>query len=278
MLQQFAPMNHCYQQFQLETFLQDISEIGFQSIDLWTCPTHFYVDNYSHEDTVYLKQQLTKRKLTISCLSPRQSSPLPFHLAAKGSDMIQRTKNYFQQVVYSAHELAVPRIMITSGWSFRDEDWQEAWQRSVELCQWLSDFAESYGVKVAIEPLTSTSTKLVNSLERMQQYLTDVNHQNLKVIIDTGTVFRSQESISQYFQAFGEKIDYCHLTNYQAGQFAHVNWQDGELDLNNILNEFADFGYQGAFCLEFTHPSYRKDPQQIYQITYDQLKKMEEEK
>lgn len=278
MLQQFAPMNHCYQQFQLGTFLQDVSELGFKTIDLWTCPAHFYVDNHSHDETESLKRQLTNLGLKISCISPRQSSPQPFHLAVKGTDMIQRTKNYFQQVIYSAHELEVPRVMITSGWSFRDEAWEEAWKRSVEMCQWLSIFAESNGVKVAIEPLTSTSTKLVNSLERMQQYLTAVNQSNLKVIIDTGTIFRGQESISQYFQAFGETIDYCHLTNYQTGQFAHVNWQDGELDLTNILNEFADFGYQGAFCLEFTHPSYRENPREVYQKTYDQLIKMEEKK
>lgn len=276
-MRRFAPMNHCYQQHQLGKFLKDVSEIGYRTIDLWACPTHFTIDNYRHTDTQHFTQQLKKFGLTVSCLSPRQSCPQPFHLAAKGEEAIRQTKNYFQQVVYSAHELKSPRIMITSGWAFRDEDPAEAWLRSVEMAHWLSRFARSYGIKVAIEPLTPQSTQLVNSLERMECYVSEVDEENLKVIIDTGTISRQKETITDYFQAFGTRIDYCHLTNYQTGQFAHMAWQTGELELRQVLKEFQQQGYQGEFCLEFTHSSYRENPQQIYQATYDQLKLLEEQ-
>ncbi|EOH97500.1 sugar phosphate isomerase/epimerase family protein [Enterococcus pallens] len=276
-MQRFAPMNHCYQQYQLETFLKEISEIGYQTIDLWACPTHFFIDSYSHTDTLTFQQLLKKFSLSVSCLSPRQSCPQPFHLAAKGTEAIRQTKNYFRHVVYSAHELECPRIMITSGWAFHDEDPAAAWLRSVEMAHWLSRFAKSYGIKVAMEPLTPQSTKLVNSLERMKRYLTEVDEENLKVIIDTGTISRQGECIADYFQIFGSCIDYCHLTNYQKGQFAHVAWQTGELKLQQVLEEFQQQGYQGEFCLEFTHSSYRENPRKIYQATYDQLKLLEEQ-
>ncbi|MGY0354276.1 sugar phosphate isomerase/epimerase family protein [Enterococcus avium] len=278
MINRFAPMNLTYQKFQLQTFLNDVSEVGFTKIDLWTCPTHFYVDTFSHSDTDQLKRQLQQKKLSISCISPRQSCPNPFHLAAKDKDMIRRTKNYFQQVVYSAHELEAPRIMITSGWSFNDETREEAWKRSVSLCKWLCRFAESYGVKVAIEPLTPQSTKLVNSIEEMKKYIADVDERNLKIIVDTGTIRREKESLSQYFQVFGEIIDYCHLTNYKKEQFAHVDWTNGERHLASTLKEIEQNHYQGDFCLEYTHRDYFDNPREIYETTYNQILKMEENK
>lgn len=278
MIERFAPMNHCYQQHQLDTFLREVSEIGFKKIDLWTCPTHFYVDNFWHEDVNTLRKKLSEQHLVISCLSPRQSCPNPFHLAVKNTEAIQRTRNYFQQIIYAAHELEVPRIMVTSGWSFQDEAWEVAWGRSVELCRWVCQFAQSYGVKIAIEPLTKSSTKLVNSCDRMFEYFTEVDHKNLKVILDTGTVLRSEDSISKYFKTFGDKIDYCHLTNYQSNQFAHVAWHDGEFELFKVLKELELFGYAGDFCLEYTATKYQKNPKKVYEATYHQIKKMEENK
>lgn len=62
MINRFAPMNLTYQKFQLQTFLNDVSEVGFTKIDLWTCPTHFYVDTFSHSDTDQLKRQLQQKK------------------------------------------------------------------------------------------------------------------------------------------------------------------------------------------------------------------------
>lgn len=276
MIERFAPMNHCFQRYQLDTFLSSISKIGYKKIDIWTCPNHFLLDSYSHSDANVFKNKLRMYDLEVSCLSPRQSCPQPYNLATKDPEMITYVKHYFQNAVYSAHELEIPRIMITSGWSFSDENEEEGWLRSVDMCKWLSSFAEAYGVNVAMEPLTRESTRLVNSFEKIKKYVEDVNESNLKIILETGTIIRSNDTITDYFAHFENKIDYCHLTSYKVGNFSHVSWQDGHLDLNDILREMKRYNYTGDFCLEYTDASYQKNPEKIYADSYKLIRELEE--
>lgn len=274
MLHRLSAMNQSFQRWSFETFLREISHIGFRKIDLWTSPHHFLVDHYQHDDTDALKKKLREYSLEVSCLTPRQSCPQPYHLASK-NEMISDSKKYFQQIVYSAHELEIPRILVTSGWSFEDESLEEAWERSILFCQWLASFSESYGIKIALEPLTKQSSRLVYSLESMKSYVEQVGHSNLTIAVDTGTIIRRGETVSEYFKVFGEKIDYCHLTSYRRDQFAHVAWQDGELPLSKILEEFLKYDYRGDFCLEYTASQYQKKPVEIYLESYNYIKKLE---
>ena len=36
-IEQFAPMNHIYRFYELNDYMKSIAEIGYHSMDLWTC-------------------------------------------------------------------------------------------------------------------------------------------------------------------------------------------------------------------------------------------------
>ena len=39
-IEQFAPMNHIYRFYELNDYMKSIAEIGYHSMDLWTCGSH----------------------------------------------------------------------------------------------------------------------------------------------------------------------------------------------------------------------------------------------
>lgn len=275
-LAKFAPMNQCYQYYSLDTFLEDMSKTGYRKVDLWGGPAHFRITPFFHSNTESLLQKLDKLNLTVTCLTPSQSPPQPYNLANSSSSGYEEMIAYFQQAIYAAYELNIPYVLVTPGWHLIGENVANAWRRSVMSCRLLCMFAAKYGITIVFEPLLEDSIKLVTSLTEVRKYMLDVNRENLKIVIDTGTVFRNGDSFSEYFEVFGESIVYCHLTSYAPGNAGHLSWVDGILDLPSIMKTFEKFDYQGDFCLEYTDKIYRTRPKEVYEKDFALLKKMEE--
>ena len=47
-IEQFAPMNHIYRFYELNDYMKSIAEIGYHSMDLWTCGSHYFVDSNNY--------------------------------------------------------------------------------------------------------------------------------------------------------------------------------------------------------------------------------------
>ena len=130
-IEQFAPMNHIYRFYELNDYMKSIAEIGYHSMDLWTCGSHYFVDSNNYEDTKYIKKLMSQYDIRIVSITPRQSCPNPFHMAVKKTELREKAKQYFQNMILaSAHGLSCPETLITSGWVLfwtRQEAWDRVW-------------------------------------------------------------------------------------------------------------------------------------------------------
>ena len=74
-------------------------------------------------------------------MTPEQSCPKPFHMAAKRPEIRKKAKRYFQHMIRAASELDCDRVLITSGWQFFSED-REKLKREAEAARRLGAAAE----------------------------------------------------------------------------------------------------------------------------------------
>lgn len=88
---------------------------------------------------------MSQYDIRIVSITPRQSCPNPFHMAVKKTELREKAKQYFQNMILAAHELSCPKLLITSGWQSYSETRQEAWDRSVWMVGELCRFAENMG-------------------------------------------------------------------------------------------------------------------------------------
>lgn len=251
--------------------MRSVSGIGYSSIDLWTCGHHFYVDSDYGGDIEHIKKLLQRYHLRIVSMTPRQSCPNPFHMAAKGSEMRERTERYFQNVILAAERLGCTNVLITSGWQYYSEPRQDAWDRSVDMTGRLCRFSEKHGVKLAMETLSSQSTTLVNRLEDLRQMEREVGSEAFAVTADIHTIHNAGEDLQDYFDVFGEKLVLCHFMDYRVSVRAHLAWGDGEADMPAWLDIFRKNGYEGYFVLEFNDSRYLHEPGKTYRKTYQML-------
>lgn len=267
-IEQFAPMNHIYRFYELDDYMKSIAEIGYHSMDLWTCGSHYFVDNYGYENTKHIKKLMDQYSLNIVSITPRQSCPNPFHMAVKKKELREKTKQYFQNMILAAHELSCSKLLITSGWQYYSETRQEAWDRSVWMIGELCRFAEKYGVFLTMETLSRQSTTLVNTIKDLKKMMKAVNSKAFAVTADLHTIHNAGESIQDYFDIFREKLNHCHFMDYKDGVRSHLAWGDGEANIKDILDIFDRNRFLGHFVLEYTDSQYFLEPEKAYEKTF----------
>ena len=161
------------------------------------------------------------------------------------------------------------------GWAYYDESKEDAWNRSVEMMRKVCDYAKANDILVAIEALQPDESVLVNSVEQLKAYLDAVNHPQLKVCIDFGAMARVNNTIQDYFDAFGKDVIHTHFVDGKPT--GHLAWSDGTRDLKQDLLDLEANGYHGYLSLETATSRYYEKPWVAEQTTLKAFEKLGKE-
>lgn len=88
--------------------------------------------------------------------------------------------------------------------------------------------------------------------------LDEVNHPNLKAMIDTTAMGVAGETIDQWFDILGEDIIHMHFID--GNPYGHLIWGDGTHDLKEFLSALKRHNYTGYLGQEITEFDYFNDP------------------
>lgn len=58
------------------------------------------------------------------------------------------------------------------------------WKQMVDLCRWIGPVARQHGVRIAIEPLNTGETNLINTAEEAARLVEEVDHPNIRMLVD----------------------------------------------------------------------------------------------
>lgn len=268
------PTNQIWRYHHFETFLRDVEVLGVHDIDLWLCNQHVNIDAHDIYNLADVKAACERHGVRVSTLTPEQSNPKAYNIASDDGRVLELTGRYYAQVLRLAGELGCGRVSMNAGWFLGDGSREEAWDRMVRAIGTICDMAAADGVTVCVEPLTYKPWRLVCTMGDMKRLVGDVGRENLYVTVDTGTVVRNGELVESYLETFGRKIGYCHLTNCNPAEFAHLGWADdaGTLDGRQLLSMMRTHGYRGDYALEMTCSRYFQDPTAVLARSLGKLK------
>ena len=217
-------INHRY--YSIETFFKAAGEAGYRNIELWTGSMHLYVDCHEHESVDKIRDLAAQYGIKIVCVCPEQNNPKPWNVAVRGEAGQKRILSYFKNVIDVAVELGAPQILVTSGWADLDEPAEDAWARSVAMLRSVCDYADTRGIRVALEALQPSESVLVNTAQDVARILEAVDRPNLKACIDFGAMEVAGDTIDGYFEVLGNKIVHTHFVDVGGGT-THLAWGDG---------------------------------------------------
>jgi protein FrlC len=267
-LSRIAPMNVLYKFFSLDYFLDAVVRCELQTIELWGAAPHVYIEEMSLADTARIRKEIDKRQLNVCCFTPEITN-YPINIAAQELYIRKRSIDYMLKSMHIAAELGIKLMQISSGSGYYNESPDEAWKRSRNSLETIVQQAEALGIQLSLEPLLSHESNLVNSLPSVHRMLEDIPSPFLGILIDTVSMTASDETLNDYFKAFGSQIKHIQLCD---GPDGHLTWGDGNFELRNFLQTLRENGYEGYLGLEIFGHSYYVNPDKALTQGIKQIK------
>lgn len=169
----------------------------------------------------------------------------------------------FKDMLEKAKVLGVPYIVavpLVTEEKFLKEDIQKS---SVSVLTELSDLAEPYGVKIAVE-FVGHPQCTVNTFGQAYEIVQAVNRDNVGLVFDCFHFHAMGSHIEDLKQADGSKIFILHMDDTENFPIGFLTDDDrvwpgeGAIDLDTLLSTLKEIGYDGAASVELFRPAYYK--------------------
>ena len=269
-IDQFAAMNMIYNRHSFSYFLDSMERMGIISFELWTGAPHLnnFVPSMSNASAV--RKEVKKRGLKIVCVTPEQVM-YPQNIAAANMELREWSLEYFYKYIDQTAELGVDKMLCCAGWGNYDEDFTEAWNRSVDGLNRMTEHAEKAGVTLAFEILQPTESNLVNNFETTARMMDEIRSENFKLCVDTVPMRRGGNTLENFFQKFNGRICHIHLTD--GNPSGHIPFGLGEHPLNDYLSTLCKYDYSDYITLEIGDMGWDMEPEKATRIGFDTVRK-----
>jgi fructoselysine 3-epimerase len=268
---QLTGMNFHYKHYPFEYFLDAMVRYELNNIEIWGASPHFYVENMSISDIRNVKKEIDKRALSVVCFTPEQCV-YPINIAAKEDDIREKSIQYFIKSASAAKELDAPLLLVTPGWGYENEPKEEAWKRSQDSLERLTNVVAELDIVMALEPLTRVESNLIHNVASLKQMLDQVNSPHLKGMIDTIPMALAGEDFTDYFNELKEDLVHIHFIDGKPE--GHLVWGDGVLPLDKYIHQLSQADYKGFLSLEYTSYQYVQDPDLAIERTLKAISNM----
>jgi fructoselysine 3-epimerase len=255
--EQIAGMNIHYMRYSLDYYLDAQVAAGIKSLEFWTGVPHYYLDPMTYSDCKELKQKIVSRGLEVKVFTP-ENCMYQYQFAANKPEIFEKSFHYFSNGIKATAELGCRIMQCNSGWGYYDETREEAWKRSREMLSRLADVAKSEGITLALESLRPEESNLVITVQDAKRMFDEINHPNMKILIDTTAMGVAGETLQDWFDVFGREIVHMHFVD--GNPYGHLIWGDGTHNLEDFLKTLKKNGYTGYLAQEITDARYYKDP------------------
>ena len=245
-----------------EDFVQAQKDLGIREVELTLQAPHFYLDSYGYHDLTEVKAMLKDAGISVHSVIP-----LPYRYAIcadEGTIQHEKTIGYYQQAVLLAAELGAKYLLITGSGANYDYAPERLMDSAEKTLRVLADFAGEHGVTLLLssvlgeECIPNASTPVLVSMEEIRDMAERVNSEYLKVYLDTEVISLRGETITEWFETFGEDIRLVRFTdgNYNGYRI----WSMGCFPCRKYLDEIGRTGFGGAFALTVPGERYADRP------------------
>jgi L-ribulose-5-phosphate 3-epimerase len=199
-------------------------------------------------------------KLTLHCvietgarflLDPRRKHQ-PTLLCNKAND--RRRLEFLYRSVDIAAELGADAMSFWSGAADDGAPAVELMARLTVACNYLCDYAEPKGVRLAFEPEPGM---FIDTMGRFDAIELCVSRANFGLTLDVGHLHCLRElPIASHIHRWKDKLWNVHIEDMRRGVHDHLMFGDGEMDFPPIFQALREIGYAGGVHVELSRHSH----------------------
>lgn len=226
-------------------------EIGFDCIDIFADPLEV-----TPEERRLIRKTTVAHQLpvisTVCCalgIADFNKPVRDFH--------VQRAKSYLDL----CYELEGKNLLLVLGeyiWQQEVIAPQDQWKWAVEHVRDLAEYASRLGLEIAIE-LEPFHLSLINNIDRMARFLTEVNHPAARANVDISHLALAKDAASEISKLKG-RIAHVHLSDCDGKKHGDLPPGRGVVEFPPYLKALANADFEGTISIEL---EYSPEPAKI---------------
>ena len=231
--------------------IQKTAEIGFDSIDIFADPLD--INALERRLIRHESQQAGLPIISVCCVATGlidfNPSVQRFHL--------HRCKQYLEMCC----EFEADNLLLVIGeyiWNREVIPPLEQWQTGVQNCRQLAEYAETLGLRIALE-LEPFPLSLVNDVKSMVQFIDDVDHSAFKANIDISHLHLARGEASE-LDDLRDRAIHVHISDCDGKVHGDLPPGRGVVDFEPYLDGIRRLQIDGAVSIEL---EYSPQPDQI---------------
>lgn len=124
--------------------------------------------------------------------------------------------------------------------------YEEAWINAVKNIRSIADYAQSKGVRLAIEAINRYETYLVNDLTKALRFVKEINHPAVGMMADLFHMSIEENDLGTSLRKISEYLMHIHIADNtrEAAGLGNTNFKE-------ILYVLRDINYEGPLTMEF---------------------------
>jgi L-ribulose-5-phosphate 3-epimerase len=166
-----------------------------------------------------------------------------------------------------AQALGADAVSFWSGTPPDDEPSEAHWQRLIDSCKRLAEYAAKRNVRLAFEPEPGMLVATMGDFRRLHEA---VNSPHFGLTLDVGHLHCLGEGpIPEVIRRWRQVLWNIHVEDMRRGVHDHLMFGEGEMEFEPIAQALRDINYEGGVHVELSRHSY--DAVAIAQRAYDFL-------
>ncbi len=170
----------------------------------------------------------------------------------------KRIKEYLESAFARVSRLGAGVIVLGSGGARKIPngwDREKAWVQLKEVAGIVGDAASRYNLTIAMEPLNTKETNILNSVEEGFKFAQEVKHPNIKLLADFYHMRKENETMDILVEA-GSVLAHLHIANSNGRVYPLKRTEDIYYDFFSALKEA---GYKYRVSIEASTKDIEKD-------------------
>ena len=233
--------------------LQKTKELGFDSVDIFTDP--FDIDVRERR---LIKEECDRLDLPIISICCVAVGLIDFNPSVQRFH-VERVRKFLDL----AYEYDAHNVLLVVGeyiWNREVIPPEEQWKTGVQNCRKLAEYAETLGVQIALE-LEPFPLSLLNNVDRMVQFIDEVDHPALQANIDISHLVLADVKPEEV-RKLKDKTIHVHISDCDGKVHGDLPPGRGVVPFARYLQEIKDLNFEGAISLEL---EYSPEPDKIEQ-------------
>lgn len=221
-----------------------IKEIGFDTIDIYDDPLEIDI-----KERKLIRDICTEVGLPIISVATTDLGLVDFNASARKFSL-KRCKAYLD----FAYELEAENLLLTIGQYLWDRTLllpKIQWKWAVENFQELGEYAAHLGLEIANE-LAPYENAILNSVNKIVEFLKDVNHPAVKVNVDISH-FDFSGAQPEDILKIKDKVIHAHISDHDGKHGTMLPPGRGVINFEPYLKALKSIGYDGTVSVELEH-------------------------